>query len=66
VTINGNNFNGATSVKLGLVTASFTVNSNTKITATVPSQAHVGQQYRWSVTNPAGTGTSFGYFRVTG
>ena len=66
VTINGNNFNGATSVKLGLVSASFTVISNTKITATVPASVGVGFQYRWSVTNPAGTGTSFVYFRVTG
>jgi hypothetical protein len=66
VTINGSNFTGATSVKLGFIAASFTVNSNTKITATVPSSAHVGSQYRWSVTTPGGTASSFGYFRVTG
>jgi IPT/TIG domain len=66
VTINGTNFTGITAVKLGLIVASFTVNSSTKITATVPSTAHVGSMYRWSVTNAAGTATSFGYFRVTG
>jgi hypothetical protein len=66
VTINGTNFTGATSVRLGFYPASFTVNSSAKITAVVPFAVHVGYQYRWSVTNPAGTGTSFSYFRVTG
>ena len=36
VTINGTNFTGATSVKFNGVTATFIVNSATKITATVP------------------------------
>jgi hypothetical protein len=66
VTINGTNFTGATSVKLGLFVASYTVNSSTKITAVVPSAARVGYQYKWSVTTPGGTATSFTYFRVTG
>jgi hypothetical protein len=66
VKILGNNFAGATTVRLGLVTAAFTVDSNTQITATVPSTARVGTQSHWSVTGPGGTGTSIGYFRVTG
>ena len=66
VTIVGNNFNGATGVRLGLVSAAFTVSSNTQIKATVPPAARVGFQYHWSVTGPGGTGTSLGYFRVTG
>src|SRR5581483_6164269 len=36
VTINGSSFTGATSVKLGSTSASFTVVSSSKITATVP------------------------------
>jgi hypothetical protein len=66
VTINGKNFVGITAVKLGIIPASFVVNSSTKITATVPSSAHVGSMYRWAVTNAAGSATSFSYFRVTG
>ena len=65
VTINGTNFTGATSVKLGFYAASYTVNSSTKITAVVPSAARPGYQYKWSVTTPGGTATSFSYFRVT-
>jgi hypothetical protein len=42
------------------------VNSSTKITATVPSAARVGYQYRWSVTTPGGTASSLAYYRVTG
>jgi hypothetical protein len=43
VTINGNNFTGVTSVRFfNNVNASFTVNSNTQITATVPSGAQTG------------------------
>jgi len=36
VTITGTNFDGVTSVKFGTVSAAFTVNSGTQITATVP------------------------------
>jgi len=63
VTINGTNFTGATSVKFATTSASFTVNSNTQITATVPSGATTG---RISVTTPAGTATSSGTFTVAG
>jgi hypothetical protein len=62
VTITGTNFTGATSVKLGSKAANFTVNSATKITATVPTEPSKGN-YRWSVTTPGGTATSSGFFR---
>jgi IPT/TIG domain len=55
VTINGTNFTGATSVKFNGVSATFIVNSATKITATVPTGATTG---RISVTTPGGTATS--------
>jgi hypothetical protein len=63
VTINGTNLTGATSVRFNGVSASFTVNSVTKITATVPSGATSG---KISVTTPAGTATSSRTFTVTG
>jgi hypothetical protein len=63
VTISGSGFAGVTRVKLGKTSATFTVNSPTSITATVPNIAH--GYYKWSVTNPAGTATSANYFRVT-
>jgi hypothetical protein len=56
VTIVGSNFTGASGVKLGTASAKFTVNSQTRITATVPTIPH--GYYSWSVTNPAGTATS--------
>jgi hypothetical protein len=62
VTISGTNFTGATSVKLGAASAKFTVNSATKITATVPTLLH--GYYKWSVTTPGGTGNSAGSFHV--
>jgi hypothetical protein len=62
VTITGTNFTGATAVKLGGTTASFTVNSATKITAVVPNK--FAGFYKWQVTTPVGTATSFTYFRV--
>jgi len=55
VTVDGAEFTGATSVKFNGVTASFTVVSNTRITATVPATATTG---RISIENPDGTGTS--------
>jgi hypothetical protein len=64
VKIMGNNFNGVTVVKLGTVAASFTIDSNTQITATVPN-IRVGQ-YKWIATAPGGTASSIAYFRVTG
>jgi hypothetical protein len=63
VTITGTSFAGATSVQLGKTAAKFTVNSPTKITATVPTITR--GNYRWSVTNPAGTAISTGAFHVT-
>lgn len=70
VTINGNNFTGATWV--GLVRYNFftyksptwTVVSNTKITATVPS-APQGLA-KWRVKTNGGTATSAASFNVTG
>ena len=63
VTINGANFTGATSVKLGSVTAAFTVVSSMQIRATVPSSLRYGF-FKWQVTTPGGTATSTGYFWV--
>ncbi len=62
VTINGTSFTGATVVKLGSTSATFTVVSPTKITATVP-KVFAGF-YHWVVTTPVGTGTSFTFFHA--
>ena len=56
VTITGSGFTGATRVAFNRVAASFSVNSDTHITATVPDGATTGQI---SVTTPSGTGWSF-------
>jgi len=62
VTITGMSFSQATGIKFGGVAAStFTVNSNTKITATVPSGAVSG---KISVSTPGGTGLSATSFTV--
>ena len=63
VTINGSNFTGAGSVKFNGTSATFTINSASKITATVPSGATTG---KISVTTPGGTATSSASFTVTG
>src|SRR5512132_435972 len=63
VTINGTGFSGATAVKFNGTTATFTVNSDTKITATVPPGATTG---KISVTTPSGADTSGTKFTVTG
>ncbi len=67
VTIYGTNFSGSgfttSAVKFNNVSASFTVNSSSKITASVPSGATTG---RITVTTPGGTGTSATNFTVTG
>ncbi|PYU97660.1 MAG: hypothetical protein DMG26_20785, partial [Acidobacteria bacterium] len=55
VTINGAQYTGATEVAFNGTPATFTVVSDTKITATVPSGATVGPI---SVTNSSGTVTS--------
>jgi hypothetical protein len=62
VTINGTNFTGATSVTFNGVSASFIINSNIKITATVPTAATTG---KIAVTTPGGTATSATNFTVT-
>jgi hypothetical protein len=66
VTINGTNFSGSgfttSAVTFNNVTASFTVNSSIKITATVPSGATDG---KIRVTTPGGTATSSTSFDVT-
>jgi hypothetical protein len=62
VTITGRTLTGATSVTFGGVKAtSFTVDSYTQITATVPTSAKTG---RISVTTPGGTALSVGTFTV--
>ena len=63
VTINGNNFTGATQVAFnGVVASAFTVGSNTQISATVPTSATTG---KIGVTTPDGTALSSGNFTVT-
>jgi hypothetical protein len=61
VTINGANFGGATAVAFNGTNATFTVNSSTQISTTVPSGATTGLI---SVTTPGGTAHSAGSFTV--
>src|SRR5262249_34731886 len=61
ITITGTNFAGATSVKFNGTAATFTLNSGTQITATVPPNATTG---KISVTTGAGTGMSPSSFTV--
>lgn len=62
VIITGKSLTGATAVAFGGVKAtSFTVNSYTQITATVPAGAKTG---RIVVVTPGGTATSTGTFTV--
>ena len=62
VVISGANFSGATAVRFNGVTATYTVNNATQITATVPAAATTGPI---SVVTPGGTATSAGNFSVT-
>ena len=62
VVINGKTFNGASSVQFNGVAATFSINSSSKITATVPSGATTG---KISVTTPGGTALSPTDFTVT-
>jgi hypothetical protein len=52
ITITGTNFTGVTAVSFGSSSATFTVNSSTSITATVP--AHAAGSASVSVTTPGG------------
>jgi len=61
VIITGTDFIGATSVRFNGVAATFTVESSTQITATVPSGASTG---KISVTNPRGTAVSTADFSI--
>jgi virginiamycin B lyase len=61
VIINGRNFTGATSVTFNGVTAAFVTNSDTKITATVPTGATTG---KIKVTTTGGSATSAASFTV--
>jgi hypothetical protein len=60
ITITGSGFTSATSVSIGGVTAAFTINSATQITATVPVTASGSVM----VTNPSGTATMNGFIYV--
>jgi uncharacterized repeat protein (TIGR03803 family) len=61
VTINGTALKAATAVKFGTVAATFTVVSDTKITATVPTGAVTA---KIAVTTPGGTAMSATVFTV--
>ena len=61
IVITGENLAGATAVTFDGIAASFTVNSPTQITATVPAGATSGQI---SVTTPGGTAESTASFTV--
>ncbi len=62
VVLTGTNFSGASLVALGGVAASFTINSPTQITATVPAGATDGP---WMVVTTAGIAVSASIFDVT-
>jgi len=61
VTVTGTNLTGVTAVKFNGIAASFTVNSETEITATVPAAARSG---KIAVTTPGGTALSPTGFKV--
>ena len=62
VVIAGANFTGASAVQFGGVAATYTVDADSRISATVPAGAATGPI---AVTTPVGTGTSAGQFKVT-
>jgi hypothetical protein len=61
VILTGTSFTQATAVKFGTKAATFTVNSDTQITTTVPTGAVTG---KISVTTPGGTANSTTNFTV--
>jgi hypothetical protein len=63
VFLTGKHFTGTTKVTLHGVTAPYTVNGDTRITARVPFGTPKGSG-KWQVTTPSGTGTSAGNFLV--
>jgi uncharacterized repeat protein (TIGR01451 family) len=63
VVVTGANFSSASAVTFNGVSAPFTVNSATQITATVPTNSTSG---KISVTVPTGTGLSTNSYSVTG
>ena len=62
IAIVGTNFGGVTDVKIGTISAAFTANSDTLISAVVPQLAVTG---KLSVTTPGGTVTTTTAFTVT-
>jgi len=69
VTITGTNFTNVSNVQMvfvgGTLSTSFTVNSPTLITATVPGNAPIGRSATWKVTTSAGSVTSTSSFTIT-
>ena len=61
VVLTGTGFANITEVSLGFVPASFTVDSPTRITVTVPSGLEYG---RWRVTNAVGTAVDYDVFTL--
>ena len=61
VVITGQSLTQTSAVKFGTVAATFTVNSDTKVTVTVPTGAVTG---KISITTPGGTATSTANFTV--
>ncbi len=62
VVVTGTNLTGATAISFNGTSATFTLNSATQITATVPTSATTGKVL---VTTPGGSATSAGNFTVT-
>jgi hypothetical protein len=69
VVITGTNFTNVSAVQMvfnqGMLNTTYTVNSSTQITATVPSNAPIGSAAHLKVTTSAGNVTSSGTFTVT-